>query len=102
VCDRVAVLNRGKLVHVWRTADLLISTERSEIVAKGISTSAFENAVASNGVVRLALPASRQREVIERIWSSGGEVISVNPVRRSLEDIFLQVTSTNASPESLQ
>jgi hypothetical protein len=58
--------------------------------------------VASNGVVRLALPASRQREVIERIWSSGGEVISVNPVRRSLEDIFLQVTSTNASPESLQ
>jgi hypothetical protein len=33
-----------------------------------------------------------QRATIERIWNSGGEVVRVNPARRSLEDIFIQLT----------
>ncbi|HZQ67584.1 MAG TPA: ABC transporter ATP-binding protein [Terriglobales bacterium] len=102
VCDRVAVLHRGRLVHVGRTADLLVSDEHSEIVARGISAAAFDNASAHDGVVRLSVPSKRQREMLERIWSCGGEVISVNPARRSLEDIFLEVTSDAATSEKTQ
>jgi ABC-2 type transport system ATP-binding protein len=102
VCDRVAVLHRGRIVHVGHTADLLVSDEQTEIVARGISPTGFENAVSQNGVVRFSVPTARQRETMERIWNSGGEVISVNPVRRSLEDVFLEVTSEAASRERRQ
>lgn len=102
VCDRVAVLHRGQIVHVGRTAELLVSEERTEIVARGINAAGFENAVLQNGAVRISVFTARQREVMERIWNAGGEVISVNPVRRSLEDVFLEVTSEAASRGKLQ
>ncbi len=98
VCDRVAVLNRGKLVHIGRTADLLVSTEQSQVVARGISVADFADAVVQDGSVHLSIPTARLREILERIWSAGGEVISVNPARRSLEDIFLEVTSETEKP----
>jgi|SRR5580700_6634444 ABC-2 type transport system ATP-binding protein len=92
VCDRVAVVHRGKLVRVGRTADLLESSKRAEIVARGITADVFPGAVAQDGVVVFAVSASDQRAALERVWSVGGEVVSVNPERRSLEEIFLELT----------
>ena len=97
VCDRVAVLHRGKLVKVGRTSDLLQSGQRSEIVARGISAAAFPGATAQNGSVIFSTPAAGQRAALERIWQLGGEVVRVNPERRSLEEIFLQLTGQTKS-----
>lgn len=102
VCDRVAVLNRGKVVHLGRTSDLLVSSEQSEIVARGMDASAFETATSQNGVVHLSIPSARQREMMEKIWTMGGEIVSVNPIRRSLEQVFLEVTSKTAPRKDLQ
>jgi hypothetical protein len=88
----VAVLHRGKLVRVGRTTDLLEATERTEIVARGVAANAFSDAVAQDGMVTLKIPVADQRAALERIWSLGGEVVSVNPERRSLEEIFLELT----------
>lgn len=93
VCDRVAVLHRGKLVRLGRTADLLQTTEQAEILARGINADAFAGAVARDGVVSFKVPVNAQRMALERVWSLGGEIVSVNPVRRSLEEIFLEVTA---------
>jgi ABC-2 type transport system ATP-binding protein len=92
VCDRVAVLHKGKLVRMGRTDDLLASAGLSEIVARGIAPDAFTGAAARNGVVTFSVPSSQQRAALERVWSLGGEVVSANPVRRSLEELFLEVT----------
>jgi|SRR5579872_6168271 len=92
VCDRVAVVNRGKLARLGRTADLLHSREQSQVVARGIDAGAFAGAIASDGVVSFTIANAEQRDVLERIWSLGGEVVSVNPLKRSLEQIFLEVT----------
>lgn len=97
VCDRVAVLHRGRLVRLGRTQDLLQSTEKVEIVARGLAPKVFPDAVARDGLVSLAVPTHTQRAVLERVWSLGGEVVSVNPVRRSLEEIFLEVTAGSKS-----
>src|SRR2546429_2478700 len=97
VCDRVAVLHRGKLVRLGRTSDLLESGGQTEVIARGIKESAFAGAVAQNGVVRFTVESSKQRAALERVWHLGGEVLSVNPVRRSLEDIFLEVTARQES-----
>lgn len=92
VCDRVAVLHRGKLVRVGRTADLLEASERAEIAARGIAADAFPGAVARDGIVTFAVPTVNQRAALERVWDLGGEVVSVNPERRSLEQVFLELT----------
>jgi ABC-2 type transport system ATP-binding protein len=96
VCDRVAVLHRGRLVRLGRTVDLLQSGEQTEILARGIAANAMAGAVAQDGVVRFTVESSKQRPALERVWNLGGEILSVNPVRRSLEDIFLEVTADQA------
>jgi ABC-2 type transport system ATP-binding protein len=92
LCDRVAVLHRGRLVQLGKTAELLQSSERTEIAARGINANCFPEAVAQNGVVRIVVAQSQQRATIARIWDAGGEIISVTPQRRSLEDVFLELT----------
>jgi ABC-2 type transport system ATP-binding protein len=93
VCDRVAVLHRGKLVRLARTADLLQAAGRTEIVARGIPADQFPGAAAANGVVRFFVAPAEARAAFERVWMLGGEIVSANPSRRSLEEIFLEVTS---------
>jgi ABC-2 type transport system ATP-binding protein len=92
ICDRIAILHRGKLVRLGKTGELLESAEESEIVARGVDAQQFANAAAENGLVKLTVRVAEQRPTIERVWASGGEVVRVNPVRRSLEDIFIQLT----------
>ena len=100
MCDRVAVLHRGKLVRLGRTADLLQSTEQTEIVTRGVAAHDFPGAVNHNGVVSVTVPISTQRGVMQRVWELGGEIISVNPVRRSLEQVFLEVTADSPAPNA--
>jgi len=92
VCDRVAVLDHGRLVRIGKTADLLQAGERSEIVARGVPPGTFAGAIVKDGAVRFSVLGNQQRPTLERIWELGGEVISVVPQRRSLEEIFLEVT----------
>jgi len=95
VCDRVAILNQGRLVALGKTSELLQSGDKSIIVARGVPATAFPDATLENGVVRFAVPTVSQRSALEQVWSMGGQVISVNPEHRSLEEIFLQLTRTS-------
>lgn len=99
ICDRVAVLNRGRLVRLGRTVDLLESERSLEITARGISASAFPDSTANNGIIQFKIAVESQRATLEQIWCMGGQVVSVNPVRRSLEDLFLELTAS-ANPDS--
>jgi len=98
VCDRVAVLHRGKLMRMGRTNDLLQSVGQVEVVARGIPAHAFPGSAAQDGVVRFCVSPAAQRETFERIWTLGGEIVSANPARRTLEDVFLEITGNGVSP----
>jgi ABC-2 type transport system ATP-binding protein len=102
VCDRVAVLHRGKLVRLGKTSDLLQSTEQTEILAKGIAVGAFAASRAENGFIRFSVPTIDQRPALEKVWGLGGVVISANPVRRSLEQVFMDVTSESGPTSSVK
>jgi ABC-2 type transport system ATP-binding protein len=91
VCDRIAILRKGELVRVGTISQLLEQVDRCSVVAHGISRDVFPMAVPQNGFMVLDVDRARQRETIERIWTSGGEVVSVNPVRESLEEMFLRL-----------
>jgi ABC-2 type transport system ATP-binding protein len=98
VCDRVAVLNRGCLVRLGKTSDLLQSGDQTEIVARGIQPTDFAGARATDGLVRFSVPACAQRAALERVWTLGGDIVSVNPLRRSLEEIFIELTADHTQP----
>jgi ABC-2 type transport system ATP-binding protein len=92
ICDRVAILHRGHVARLGTISGLLESDARFEVAARGVDGSAFADAKATNGLVTFQVHASSQRAAIEQVWSRGGEIVSVNPVRKTLEDIFVEVT----------
>ena len=92
ICDRVAIVHRGRLVRLGRTPELLESRERLEVVARRVPPDAFPDATAENGLVTFHVAREAQRAAIERVWTLGGEVVCVQPVKRSLEDIFVELT----------
>jgi ABC-2 type transport system ATP-binding protein len=100
VCDRVAVLHGGRLVRLSKTADLLESRGQLEIVVRGIDPGMFPGAIRNNGVISFDVLLAAQRATLERVWAAGGEVVSVNPKRRSLEEIFLEITAEAAKSSS--
>jgi ABC-2 type transport system ATP-binding protein len=93
VCDRVAILSRGRVVQTGTLSSMLETTDQIEIVAHAISPALFANSIVEADRMRFTVSKSQQREAIERVWTAGGEVVSVNPVRRSLEDLFLELTA---------
>jgi ABC-2 type transport system ATP-binding protein len=93
VCDRVAILNRGRMVRLGTTASLLESSHESEVIARGVAADVFGGVTLANGDVRIAVPMVEQRAIVERIWLAGGEIVSINPVRKSLEQLFLELTT---------
>jgi ABC-2 type transport system ATP-binding protein len=82
ICDRIAILNRGKLMRVGTIPELVGTTGQYEITLRD------ESGTLSTFVV----PAAAQRQAIEEIWAAGGEIISVTPVQRTLEEVFLALT----------
>jgi hypothetical protein len=50
--------------------------------------------------VQITVPAPQQRSTIEKIWLAGGEVVAVHPIRRSLEDLFVELAHQNGGSRS--
>ena len=97
LCDRVAILNRGKLREVGSLAAILnVEIEGHEIVlgritsALGAQLRELCDRITPLGD-RLHLRAANPRQVetiVSAAVSAGAELVSVNPIRRSLEDYF--------------
>jgi len=98
VCDRICILHRGRLVRLGSTSELLESRSQSEVIAAGYNVDVIAGGELTNGGMRFVVDTASLRPMIERIWAMGGEVVRVNPLRRSLEDVFLELTSGTAAP----
>ncbi len=93
ICDRVAILSRGRVVRTGTLNAMLETTDQVDIVAQSIAPRLFANSTAEGERIRFTVSKSQKREALERVWAAGGEVVSVTPVRRSLEELFLELTS---------
>lgn len=94
ICDRLAIVIKGHVVRVGTVAELLETQDRFVITAKGIDALMFEGSH-QNGYIKITVPALQQRSVIEKIWLAGGEVIAMHPIRRTLEDLFVELANQN-------
>lgn len=105
MCDRVAILDRGKVVKSGRLDEMVYSERDVEIVARGVSgelESKFcgENVTVSEagkGKVRIDVPREKGVfGVLRRLEQDGAELVSMSPRKQSLEDIFLQAVRESA------
>jgi ABC-2 type transport system ATP-binding protein len=99
LCDRVAVLHHGRLQGCGELNSILrLGVSTTELVLEGPSAEVmaelmpYASSVIRTGErVRLEIAHESQVQVIlEILMRSKTKVISVNPVKRSLEDYFLQ------------
>lgn len=97
MCDRVGLLRGGRLIEVGPLEDILrIDVEYLEVLAAGLSLPAAEALphVRARYAVgerwRLEVPASELAEAVLAIQKAGGKVLSVQPIRQSLEEHFVQ------------
>ncbi len=91
ICDRVGILVHGKLLRVGTTRDLLERRGIVIITARGVDATKFRGSTAQDGLISMQVERAAQREVIERIWLEGGDIVSVTPQRRTLEDLFVEL-----------
>ena len=100
LCDRAAILSRGKLVRCGTVHELTgIENAALEIVAIGIEpaalvrfpqiVSSLQSATATPNGVHLVLRDEREIDnTLALIHECGGKLVSINPRRASLEDVF--------------
>jgi len=105
MCDRVTILNRGRLLESGRLSEILKSRSNEiEVVVSGVDDEilaemrkfALEAQPTPEGArVRLTDDHYLPR-LLEVAHKAGGRLVSVNPVRESLEDLFMREIGAKA------
>jgi ABC-2 type transport system ATP-binding protein len=96
LCDRVGVIHQGKLRGVGAVAELTAKAQgKVEILFQGqAAPSGLSNLGAdthvSGDLVRAVLPAENQEAALEVLRRERIKLISLNPVRGSLEDYYIE------------
>ena len=103
LCDRVAIIHGGELRGVGAVAELTSSVHgQVEIVWQGNRVPALIKNLGvqchlTTDTVRVILPEDQQDRAIEALRQDGLRLVSVVPVRTSLEDYYLQKLKPNGA-----
>ena len=94
LCDRVAIIHQGQLRGVGAVADLTASVHsKIEIVWRGPAPGAIKALAAechaAGDTMRVVVPEETQDAVLDLLRRERLRLISVTPVRMSLEDYFV-------------
>lgn len=102
LCDRVAILKRGRLAHVGSLAELRGQAGQSnliEVIATATNVDVLSRHLPETSEIQVTATASGIRitvpdesavdSVIAALRKAGGKLVSVQPVRQSLEELFL-------------
>jgi ABC-2 type transport system ATP-binding protein len=98
LCDRVAIVHRGRVVAAGALGDLLgESSVRIRVTGLPVTDEALAHALAAFGAVEhddewltiRSVDPDRIPDAVAKVIELGGRVHAVDPGRRSLEDLFL-------------
>ncbi|HLM60851.1 MAG TPA: ABC transporter ATP-binding protein [Pyrinomonadaceae bacterium] len=113
LCDQVAILRNGKLAATGNLDELLSQSGEAqiyEINVKGVAAAVLENDLkAIAGTTIFAKPNGANIQILEEkdidkilpiIRNAGGRLVSIQPVKQSLEELFVKETSFQPPAES--
>ncbi len=105
LCDNVAILRGGKLAATGKLTELLFNAGEAqsfEIVVKGADYEQLKNSFVQSSVSNLSFNANGVNitvtdeneivTIIETAQKFGGKLVSVQPLRQSLEELFVKET----------
>src|SRR5438270_673320 len=96
LCDRVAIIHRGQLKGVGAVAELTASMHgQVELIWRGAAVPASLRALAERSYVSgdtacAVVKEENQERALDALRREGLHLISLNPVRATLEDYFMQ------------
>lgn len=106
LCDNVAILRQGKLAATGNLHELLTKsgeTQMFEIVIKNVSAEMLRNEIEKIGGASISAKAGGANiqvleekdidAVMKLTRENGGSLVSVQPVRQSLEELFVKETN---------
>lgn len=104
ICDRVGILDKGRLTDQGRLDELLTrQIEGVEIIARDIPESLARelekeavNARLSEDGHHFEIPDIKQaNDAVRRILANGGNLLEFSPIKESLEDYFIRKRGTD-------
>jgi ABC-2 type transport system ATP-binding protein len=106
-CDRVAIIDRGRLVLSGRVEDVLAEAARPSLVVGVDDTVAAADVLQRGGLevdragpfLRVALPGTEAARVTKLLADAGLYLHELRPDAVSLEDLFLSITGRNGHEE---
>jgi ABC-2 type transport system ATP-binding protein len=97
ITDRIAIIDHGQLKQVGKVSDLLQANNQVEIVVDGMSdalaTQVREKGghiVPASNAVKIIIDSNFKMDLIMGLATSGANIVSVNPVRSTLEELFVK------------
>ena len=111
LCDRVAVLNRGKLIGSGNLSGLISKEVKYiEVLFSGLSVGearqlfdSSHSITQSGSTIRLEIGAeSKITDVVRPIEQAGGKILSVTPIRQTMEDYFFTLVGEGRKKASLE
>jgi ABC-2 type transport system ATP-binding protein len=98
ICDRVVIIDRGRLVRTGRLREMMGEDNRIEIVVDRLPEE-LEQALLQRGALvertgpaaRVCVDASLKHEIMELFRTAGCDVISMKPLKSTLEELFLKL-----------
>ncbi len=100
ICDRVAILSKGRLVVQGRVDELLsrrvthvevIASGLPETVDSEIAATAVSSRNSEEGRHFVLPDLARANDAVRRVHAAGASLVEFSPVRESLEDYFLRL-----------
>lgn len=97
VCDRVAIVSAGSVIHEARVEELLTSENSVRVEAAPVerareALAGWTHEALPDGRLRVTAPRERVPELVRVLSAAGVEIYAVEPQKRSLEDAFLAIT----------
>lgn len=104
VCDRVSIVSRGRVAAEGSIQELLSVAGRTSMRATGlagglpaaVAAVTDDVALSTSGVLVFSVPDAEVRRAVDAIDDAGGQVVSVEPKRESLEDYFARMLAKTA------
>jgi ABC-2 type transport system ATP-binding protein len=98
ICDRAIIIDRGRLVCAGGMQEMLAQGNRVEIVVDHLPE-VLEQSVKGIGAlvdreahrVRVVADIAQKRRLAEMLWAAGCDVLSLAPMKTSLEETFLKL-----------
>jgi ABC-2 type transport system ATP-binding protein len=97
LCDRVAILNRGRLIFDGRWAELRAEGQRYRFEIDDWSKLAPSHAVRIRDDIVELPPGTDVSDVVAALVRDGVRVRAVEPIRRNLETIYLELISNETT-----